>query len=231
MADRFENGDTRERPRRAAGRPARLRLRPDGARLLPRRRPQGPADADRLHPRPRHRLDLAHAELQEQGRPARGRPSAGYHGYWITDFTQIDPHLGTNADLRALVDAAHRRGMKVYFDIITNHTADVIGYAEGARRPYVSKDDEPYRDAAGNVFDDRDFAGTLASRRWTRRRASRTRRCSTRRGEPQGPGAGSTTSRSTTTAATRRSSARTRSTATSSASTTSSRSTRASCAG
>ena len=27
-------------------------------------------------------------------------PSAGYHGYWITDFTQIDPHLGTNADLR-----------------------------------------------------------------------------------------------------------------------------------
>ena len=61
-------------------------------------------------------------------------PSAGYHGYWITDFTQIDPHLGTNADLRALVDAAHRRGMKVYFDIITNHTADVIGYEEGARQ-------------------------------------------------------------------------------------------------
>ena len=27
-------------------------------------------------------------------------PSAGYHGYWITDFTQIDPHLGTNDDLR-----------------------------------------------------------------------------------------------------------------------------------
>ena len=56
-------------------------------------------------------------------------PSAGYHGYWVTDFTQIDPHLGTNAELRALVDAAHERGMKVYFDIITNHTADVIGYA------------------------------------------------------------------------------------------------------
>jgi glycosidase len=86
-------------------------------------------------------------------------PSAGYHGYWITDFTQIDPHLGTNADLRALVDAAHRRGMKVYFDIITNHTADVIGYEEGARREYRSKDRFPYEDAAGNVFDDRDFAG------------------------------------------------------------------------
>jgi glycosidase len=59
-------------------------------------------------------------------------PSAGYHGYWITDFTRIDPHLGTNEDLAALVRAAHARGMKVYFDIITNHTADVIGYQQGA---------------------------------------------------------------------------------------------------
>ena len=79
-------------------------------------------------------------------------PSAGYHGYWITDFTQIDPHLGTNADLRALVDAAHARGMKVYFDIITNHTADVIGYEEGARTSYVSKDREPYLDADGDAL-------------------------------------------------------------------------------
>src|SRR5829696_3660383 len=60
--------------------------------------------------------------------------SAGYHGYWITDFTQIDPHLGSNQDLRTLVNAAHSRGIKVYFDIITNHTADVIEYTEGGRR-------------------------------------------------------------------------------------------------
>ena len=50
--------------------------------------------------------------------------------------------------------------MKVYFDIITNHTADVIGYEEGARTAYVSKDAEPYRTAAGEPFDDRDYAGT-----------------------------------------------------------------------
>ena len=87
-------------------------------------------------------------------------PSAGYHGYWVTDFTQIDPHLGTNAELQALVDAAHDAGMKVYFDIITNHTADVIGYEEGARTAYVPKDVEPYRTATGNPFDDRDYAGT-----------------------------------------------------------------------
>lgn len=86
--------------------------------------------------------------------------SAGYHGYWITDFTQIDPHLGTNDELKALIDEAHSRGMKVYFDIITNHTADVIGYEEGARKTYVSKDAEPYKTAAGEAFDDRDFAGS-----------------------------------------------------------------------
>ena len=50
--------------------------------------------------------------------------------------------------------------MKVYFDIITNHTADVIGYEEGARTAYVNKDTEPYRTAAGQEFDDRDYAGT-----------------------------------------------------------------------
>lgn len=86
--------------------------------------------------------------------------SAGYHGYWITDFTQIDPHLGTNDELKALIDEAHSRGMKVYFDIITNHTADVIGYEEGARKAYVSKDEVPYKTADGVEFDDRDYAGT-----------------------------------------------------------------------
>jgi alpha-amylase len=87
-------------------------------------------------------------------------PSAGYHGYWVTDFTQIDPHLGTNDELRALVEEAHTRGMKVYFDIITNHTADVIGYEQGARSAYVPKDEKPYRTASGTPFDDRDYAGT-----------------------------------------------------------------------
>jgi alpha-amylase len=89
-----------------------------------------------------------------------GFPSAGYHGYWITDFTQIDPHLGTNDDLRALVRDAHGLGIKVYFDIISNHTADVIRYQEGGAPAYISKDQYPYRTAAGTVFDDRDFAGT-----------------------------------------------------------------------
>ena len=68
--------------------------------------------------------------------------SAGYHGYWITDFTRIDPHLGTNAEMKSLISAAHAKGMKVFFDIITNHTADVIDYQE-QQFGYVSKESDP----------------------------------------------------------------------------------------
>lgn len=56
--------------------------------------------------------------------------SSGYHGYWILDFTEIDPHFGTNGDLKTFIDKAHQRNIKVFFDIIANHTADVIKYKE-----------------------------------------------------------------------------------------------------
>jgi glycosidase len=84
-----------------------------------------------------------------QGGP--GQESAGYHGYWITDFTRVDPHLGSNADLKRLVDAAHARGLKVYLDIVTNHTADVIRYREcvGKPCPYRSRADYPYSRQGG----------------------------------------------------------------------------------
>lgn len=85
-----------------------------------------------------------------QGPP--GQESAGYHGYWITDFTQVDPHFGTNADFKALVDAAHARGMKIYMDIIVNHTADVIKYREcvpDRNCPYRSKAEYPFSRRGG----------------------------------------------------------------------------------
>ncbi|EWC58556.1 Neopullulanase [Actinokineospora spheciospongiae] len=78
--------------------------------------------------------------------------SAGYHGYWTTDFTRLDPHFGTTADMRALIRDAHRRGIKVFFDIVANHTADVIDYAEG-EHDYIGTGAQPYLDARGNVVD------------------------------------------------------------------------------
>ncbi|MFF3892060.1 pullulanase-type alpha-1,6-glucosidase [Streptomyces sp. NPDC001812] len=83
--------------------------------------------------------------------------SAGYHGYWITDFTQVDPHFGTNKDLETLIDKAHAKGMKVFFDVITNHTADVVDYEEKSY-DYLSKGAFPYLTEDGKPFDDADYA-------------------------------------------------------------------------
>ena len=77
-----------------------------------------------------------------------GHESAGYHGYWITDFNSVDPHFGNEEDLKALIEDAHSRGIKVFLDIITNHTADVIAYRECHDPTYTGQDkttDCPYR--------------------------------------------------------------------------------------
>ncbi|MFF3161246.1 pullulanase-type alpha-1,6-glucosidase [Streptomyces sp. NPDC003273] len=95
-----------------------------------------------------------------KNRPVQGagdNASAGYHGYWITDFTQVDPHFGTNADLSALIAKAHAKGMKVFFDVITNHTADVVDYQEKSYG-YLSKGAFPYLTKDGRPFDDADYA-------------------------------------------------------------------------
>lgn len=49
----------------------------------------------------------------------------GYHGYWTRDWTAVDPALGTGDDLRAVVEAAHARGIRVLMDAIVNHTGPV----------------------------------------------------------------------------------------------------------
>jgi glycosidase len=99
-----------------------------------------------------------------KNKPVQGGPgeeTAGYHGYWITDFTTVDPHFGTEAELRAFVDAAHARGMKVYLDIITNHTADVIQFREcvGKPCPYRSRAQFPYSRAVTGERINEGFVG------------------------------------------------------------------------
>ncbi|MBT0671070.1 alpha-amylase [Novosphingobium profundi] len=92
-----------------------------------------------------------------------GQESAGYHGYWITDFTHVDPHFGSDVDFGRFVAAAHARGMKVYMDIIVNHTADVIHYADAAGKApaYRSLADYPYstRGDVGGSAINAGFAG------------------------------------------------------------------------
>jgi len=44
-----------------------------------------------------------------------------YHGYWTTEFLQIDPHFGDPQTLRQLVCAAHQRDMRVIMDLPFTH--------------------------------------------------------------------------------------------------------------
>ena len=53
---------------------------------------------------------------------------AGYHGYWGVDFLNVDPHLGTNADLSNFMTCAKKLKLKIILDIVANHTGDVIKY-------------------------------------------------------------------------------------------------------
>jgi glycosidase len=81
--------------------------------------------------------------------------SAAYHGYWIEDFTTVDPHLGTDQQFGAFVDCAHRLGMKVYLDVVVNHTADVIQLRGGSS--FVDPAVKPYRNCHGRKFDPAKF--------------------------------------------------------------------------
>jgi glycosidase len=77
--------------------------------------------------------------------------SAAYHGYWIKDFLNVDPHLGTNQDFADFVTCAHRLGMKVYLDVVVNHTADVVQLA--GNNGFLDPSQVPYRDCHGRRFD------------------------------------------------------------------------------
>ena len=45
----------------------------------------------------------------------------GYHGYWAKDFTKLNPYLGTEEELESLINALHKRGMKLMVDVVLNH--------------------------------------------------------------------------------------------------------------
>ena len=127
--------------------------------------------------------------------------SAGYHGYWVTDFTQIDPHLGTNAELEALIDDAQRSG---HHGLLRHHhqphrrrhrlpRGRVLLHRPGDRAvPRCRRGPSSTPPPRGHG--DR-------SRRSIPRRASRTRRWSPMPSRTSRCPRGSTTRRSTTTAA------------------------------
>jgi glycosidase len=83
--------------------------------------------------------------------------SGSYHGYGIHDFLRAEPRFATvpaNADneLRALVDAAHKAGLYVIFDIVLNHTGDAFAYNGNSTASYSSVPMPiEWRDASGTA--------------------------------------------------------------------------------
>lgn len=55
--------------------------------------------------------------------PIYPSPNADY-GYDISDYRNINPEFGTLDDFKMILDGAHERGMKVFMDLVVNHTSD-----------------------------------------------------------------------------------------------------------
>jgi len=72
--------------------------------------------------------------------------SYAYHGYWAEDFTELNPHLGTEAELETLIEEAHARGMKIMVDVVLNHS----GYETQDSEEFQM--DTGYVDGGGNTI-------------------------------------------------------------------------------
>ena len=103
---------------------------PDPAALL-----EQPYTVDRSDPNARHGGNLAGLRrhlgyIDSLGVTAiwvnpvltNDMPGGSYHSYATTDYYAIDPRFGSNAEWEALIDDAHRRGLKVVMDMIFNHS-------------------------------------------------------------------------------------------------------------
>jgi alpha-amylase len=66
--------------------------------------------------------------------------SYGFHGYWAKDFTSVDANLGTEADLKELVDTAHANGIRVLLDVVMNHTGPVTAIDPAWPKEWVRLD-------------------------------------------------------------------------------------------
>lgn len=74
-----------------------------------------------------------------EGVTAYGEP---YHGYWIEDISQLNPHFGTADDLKALSAELHSRGMYLMVDVVVNNV--VATTTEPDLSPFFFKDPSQY---------------------------------------------------------------------------------------
>jgi maltose alpha-D-glucosyltransferase / alpha-amylase len=76
-------------------------------------------------------------------------------GYDISDFYSVHPDYGSIDDVRTLLEAAHRRGIRVIADLVMNHTSSEHPWFQESR----SSPDSPKRDWYVWSDDDTRYAG------------------------------------------------------------------------
>lgn len=57
----------------------------------------------------------------DENQEYEGQYNTCYHGYWASDFTKLNKQLGTEEEFSSLIDAVHKRGMKLMVDVVLNH--------------------------------------------------------------------------------------------------------------
>ena len=83
-------------------------------------------------------------------------------GYDISDYEGVLPEFGTIDDFKALLKAAHERGIKVIIDFVMNHTSDQHRWFQASRKDpngpygtyYVWSDDDTRYPGARIIFVD-----------------------------------------------------------------------------
>ena len=65
-------------------------------------------------------------------------PSDSYHHYDVIDYLEISPQFGTMNDLKDLIQACHVRGMKLYLDLVINHSSNRHAWFEEGLQQYLT---------------------------------------------------------------------------------------------
>lgn len=79
--------------------------------------------------------------------------NAAFHGYWASDFTKLNPALGTKEEFKTLIDKAHSRGIRIMVDIVVNHAGYDTDFGDMIRsgEDIVSGSDQ--KDSLSNLPD------------------------------------------------------------------------------
>jgi len=90
-------------------------------------------------------------------------------GYDVSDYCDIEPLFGTLADFDRLVAEAHRRNIRIIFDLVPNHSSHLHPWFQSARRsrtdPY--RDWYVWRDPAPDGGYPNNWAGNFGGPAWT----------------------------------------------------------------